>query len=495
MSTPLTPQLIRNLGATGLMRRAAVDDTLIPDTSVEEAKNVHFDRIGAVTGRAGLTALGSTVLTARPATGLHNAQAGTAIVVFSNGSSSTIYSFNGSAWSVSLDGGTASVRIRFVDFGSYTIAINFMQNTYASMRFWNAGSSRHWHNTGNPINPQNMWGYSPQMGEVYKSRVYLFGDNTPGGSGAVASNSSRLFFSSVISSTGNITWAPGSDFVDINPGDGEDGSGLKRYGLELCCFKPNYIYRFRTSGIDPDPLVNVGTRSNESIIEGSRGLYFHHDSGFYRYSGGYPIKISKPIRDIVEAIPFSQFASIAAWKDTENVMWSIGNVTITEAKESITYKNAVLRYTESSDVWTLYSYASDIRRGITYTRGDTFSRLVATDYGIVATFDSGTTDLGQSIPFRMRTKWYEWEGIITQKVINEMGAYAEKAGGMDFSYLVDEDTKWQPIGQLKKLTNFYKNKSMTFHRIRFQIAGMSKNEPPVFLGFDVLKGLNEGIVE
>lgn len=486
--TPLTPQSIRNLGAHGLIREAAVDSKLIPETAVLEAKSVHFDRIGATTVRPGLTALGATVLTARPATGLFNAQAGTAIAVFSNGNSATIYSYNGSSWGVSLDGGTASVRVRFVDFGSYTIVANFMYNTYTSIRFWNASSTRHWHNTGNPINPQNMWGYANNLIEVYKSRVYLSGDTSKEG------NSSRLYFSSVISSAGNITWSPTVDFVDINPGDGEGISALKRYSTELCIFKPNYLYRFRTSGVDPDALIAVGTRSQESVTEGNRGLYFHHDTGFYRYSGAYPIKISQPVVDVVEAIPFSQYTDIVAWRDSKNIFWSIGNVTIQERKEAVTYKNAVLRYTESSDLWTLYSYATEIRRGMKYTRGSTLATLIATDYGLVGTFDSGTTDFGQPIPYRMRTKWYEWDGFINQKIIEEIGAYAEKAQGMEFAYQFDEDLAWNPIGQLKKLTNFFSKQKMKFHRIRFQISGICKDEPPVFLGFDTFKGQNEGVV-
>lgn len=489
MATPLERQSVRNIGIYGVVREAEVDSHLIPDGAVTEAVNFSFDRKGAATVRPGITALGSTVLTARPCVGFHNAQSGTALAVFANGASAAIYSFDGSTWSLSLDGGTATVRARFVDFGSYTIAINFIYDTYTSMRFWNAGSSRHWHHTGAPINPHNMWGYAPQYGEVFKSRIYLFGDTSKEG------NPSRLFFSSVISSTGIITWSPTVDYVDINPGDGEGGSGLKRYSLELLCFKPNYIYRFRTSGVDPDPLIKIGTRSNESIVEGKRGLYFHHDSGFYRYSGGYPEEISRPMSDVVAAIPFTQFDDIIGWQDDDHIYWSIGNVTVAEAKESITYKNAVLRYTESSDVWTLYPYNSEIRAGMKYTRGATLSRLIADDNGIVSTHNSGTTDNGEPIKFRMRTKWYEWEGIHTKKVINELVAICEKAQGMTLLYQVDEQMEWKTIAQLTKMVNYIRNQDVQFRRIRFQLSGMSRNEPPVFRGLEIIRGTNEGITD
>lgn len=497
MADRLKPLSIKNLGVYGVIREAEVDSNLIPDQAVTESRNFHFDRKGASTVRPGLTALGSTVLNSRPSVGLHNVQSNTAIAVFSNGSSSTIYSFGTSstpnAWAVSLDGGTASVRIRFVDFGSYSIAINFIYNTYSSMRFWDGGTRR-WYFTGNPINPQNMWGYSPQYGEVYKSRVYLFGDTVPRGTGQNASNKSRLFFSSVISSTGNITWDPSTDYVDINPGDGEGGSGLKRYSSELLCFKPNYIYRFRTSGTDPDPLIKVGTRSQESIVEGKRGVYFHHDTGFYRYTGGYPAEISRPISDIVLAIPYSQFDDIIGWNDQDHIYWAVGTVTVVETRESVTIKNCVLRYTESSDVWTIYSMAQDIRGGITYNSGTSLSRLVATDMGHVATQDSGTTDLGEPIKYRMRTKWYDWDNVSEQKVVNELTTAVEKAQGMEIMYQTDENMEWNTIGTVNRLIQFFGNLDIKFYRIRFQITGVSRLEAPIFRGIDIISGINEGVI-
>lgn len=487
----MKPESVRNIGVNGLVRESAVDSNLIPAGAVTDSVNFHFDRIGAATVRPGLAALGSTVLNARPCVGLFNAQSGTALAVFSNGGSSTIYSFSGGAWGVSLDGGTASVAIRFVDFGSYTIAVNFISNTESSMRFWNAGSSRHWHNTGNPINPQNMWGYNCQLGEVYKSRVYLGGDISGAG------GPSRLFFSSVITSAGNITWNPTTDFVDINPGDGEGMTALKRYSLELLVFKPNYIYRFKTSGVDPDALIKIGTRSHESVIEGKKGLYFHHDSGIYRYTGGYPTEISRPVSDIIDAIPLSQYSAISAWHDQDHVYWSIGTVTIAETKENITYKNAILRYTESSGIWTVYSHSSDIRRGMDYNNGSTLTRLVGTDYGVAATYNSGVTDIGEPIRYRIRTKWYEWENIVTRKTLQEFTAICEKSQGALLMYKTDETTEWKPVvpGQLTGLiTPFYKQ-NITFHRIKFQVTGVARFDPPVFLGFEILQGTSDGLIK
>lgn len=484
---------ISNIGVKGLIREASVDSNLIPDTAVLESTNWNFDRIGVAQVRLGLTSLGSTVLTSRPAVGMQNVQTNTAVAVFSNGSSATIYSYGTSstpnAWAVSLDGGTASVKVRFADFSGVTVTPNFMYNTLSSMRFWDGGT-RNWKFTGNPINPQNMWGFNPQLIEVYKSRIYLTGD---------PAFKSRLWFSTVIDNNGNITWDTTNNYVDINPGDGEDVSGLKRYALELLFFKPNYIYRFKTSGTDPDPLIKIGTRSNESIVEGKRGMYFHHDTGFYQYTGGYPTELSRPIIDFVKAIPYSQYANIVGWNDIDHIYWSIGNVTMPETYGNLTIKNCVVRYTESSGVWTVYSYASDVRRGMTFNNGTTLTRLVGLDNGVVATQDSGNTDLGEPIKYRMKTKWYDFGEIAQRKILQEIVGVCEKAQASEIAYEVDDDPTIRTIGELKKLFNYFPVRSsalnIKFHRIRFVIQGMCRFDSPIFRSIEFTNVINEGVVK
>ena len=494
MASPLQPQEIKNLGIYGVLRPAEIDDGLIPDEAVTEALNMHFDRRGAAIVRPGLIGVGSTITgtDVYPCVGLHNSQSSTLLAVFSGAGSSRIFWFDNGSWITGLTAGTGSVRIRMVDFGSYTIILNMSypggSNTYGSMQVFpvRAESTSYFATTHAYTNIQNMWGYVPSLGETYKSRVYVGGDPR---------YPSRLFFSSVISGTGRITWSPTADFVDINPGDGEDMTGLKRFSLELLVFKPNYIYRFKTSGVDPDPLIKIGTRSHESIVEGKRGLYFHHDTGIYRYSGGYPEEISRAISDVINAIPFGQFDDIAGWRDSDHIYWSVGTLIIPEVKENVTWRNVVLRYTESSDIWTVYSYAREIRRGGPFISSTTGSLVIATDNGVVAEINRGVLDLGEPIRYRMRTKWYEWEGIATRKLIEELVAICEKAQGMDLMYQIDENQEWHTIGQLKKMINFFINLSIRFHRIRFQITGVSRIESAVFKKLEIVKGINEGLIK
>ena len=486
-------QTIRPIGVYGIIREKEVDSSLTPDGAVKEAVNFHFDRKGAATTRPGLTAIGSSVSAGNPCIGLHNLQSNTAIAVFVANGSATIYELQSGTWT-QIGKGVGSGVLRFVDFANRTLMFGGKEN---SMQVF-AGSNFSG-NSGNPLNPDDLWyvngtgvgAYARvQFGEVYKSRIYLTGDNN------YVPFNSRIWFSSVISSSGNITWTPSTDYVDINPADGENITALKRFADHIMVFKPNYIYRFRTSGVDPDPLIRVGTRSQESVIEGKRGVYFHHDTGFYRYSGGYPVEISRPISDVVQAIPFSQYDDIVSWKDDDHIYWSVGDLTLVGAKGSETWTNVVLRYTESSELWTIYSYSNEIRRGTPFITGTSSSIMVGLDNGVMAEFNKGITDIREAIKYRLITKWYEWGGIENRKFIQEMVAIAEKGMGMNVMYQADEeDNNWVTLGsELRSLTTVFDKATEKFNRIRFKVLGINSGESAIFMGLEVMKGVNEGFV-
>lgn len=493
----MQPQSVSNLGVYGLIRQAEVDDRLIPSEGVTEVINFHFDRKGAATTRPGLTGIGSTIASQAAVTnGLHNAQS-TALLVAVNYSNGTVgiyrcpdvtggFTFQASGWGVTngSNGWSGSAKIRFVDFLGNTIPL-LGGATYGQTSI----DASAWPFTnvtgGAPLNMSNF-NRSASVGEVYKSRMYLTGDTD---------FPNRLFFSSVVSSNNAINWSPTTDYVDINPGDGESISSLKRYSLELLVFKPNYIYRFRTAGLDPDPLIRVGTRSHESVVEGKRGLYFFHDTGFYRYSGGYPIEISRAISDIVAVIPFSQFDDVAGWKDSDHIYWSLGNLTVNDVKGSSVWRNVVVRYTESSDIWTVYSYASDARRGSPFVTATSSSIVVGLDNGRVAEFNKGTIDIEHPIKYRLITKWYEWEGIEQQKVLQMIVGVCEKAQGGSVMYQTNENAEWHSLGQLNSFLTYFDNLKIKFNRIRFKLTGVTRDESSVFMGLEVPLGIVEGIVK
>lgn len=490
---------ISNLGVHGVIRPAEVDDNLIPDTAVTEAVNFHFDRKGVSSVRLGLSNPWGTLMPAvsgapvyNPCFALHNSQStillagfvgsivGRAIYTYDN-------DFKGWSRTAFLVNINTSTKVRMVDFAGQTVVLDGVATLFLSTRYpitKTGGTSVAPINSVQFASPPTY--YTPSMGEAYKSRLYLAGDST---------YQSRLFFSSVIDGQGNISWNPILDYVDINPGDGEAITAIKRYSLELLVMKPNYMYRFRTSGVDPDPLIKVGTRSLESMVEGKKGMYFHHESGFYIYSGGYPTEISRPISDIVNAIPFSQMKEICGWKDSDHIYWSLGNITVPETYNSLTIKNCVIRYTESADIWTIYSYPSDVRRGTTFVDATSIQTVLGLDNGVIAVQNSGFTDLGEPIKYRLKTKWYDFGEIAERKVLQDLVGVCEKAQASEIAYQVDDDPTIRTIGQLKKLYNYFYRLSIKFHRIRFIVQGTSRIDSPIFRSFELVKLQNEGVIK
>ena len=498
MPEQLTPRSIRDIGIFGVIRTSEVEDHLIPDGAVTDVVNFSFDQKGTATLRTGVATLGGTISAGNNCLGIFNNQSGTLTAAFISAGSIRISEWSGAAWNTLYTGTGGSTPVRSTDFAGRTVYVSGLERSAFA---WN-GSGLDTVNavietSGNPINLQQLWYVNgdtnagrirPKYIEVYKSVIYLAGDSV---------NPDRLFYSAVISSAGNVSWTPATSFIDINPSDGENITALKRYALELLLFKPNYIYRFKTTGVDPDPLIKVGTRSQESVIEGKKGLYFFHESGFYKYTGGYPIEISRPISDIVAAIPYSQYSIMPAWKDTDHIYWYLGNITVNDPqKENVTYNSVVARYTESSEIWTIYSYPFGLLKGTTFDSGSGLSQVVGLNTGVVGTFNSGNTDLSEPIVYRLTTKWYEWDSIDTQKIIMRLIALAIKPQGCTLMYQTDYDlTTWKELGQLKKQITTYQTLSLKFRSIRFKWAGMSSVEALIIQGLEIPTIIKDAVVK
>jgi hypothetical protein len=479
MPTQLPPKTINKLGVFGVIRAAEVDDDLLPVGALTDTLNCSFDRKGAITLRPGTALIGAQVISGTQALGLYHfnssVSGSSAIFLAINnaaGTATNIFRSTGEGFSISLGTLTVGSQVGFVTFANAAMFLNGQQQP------WQTTDGVTWTNTGNPLAPNNA--PITRWGEVFKSRIYLTGNTT---------NPSRLFFSSIIASSAVISWTTSTDFVDINPNDGENITGLRRYSLELLVFKPNYIYRFRTSSTDPDPLIKIGIRSNNSVVEGKLGLYFHHDTGFYRYSGGYPTEISRPISDIVDNIARSNYDYISAWKDSDHIYWSIGDITI----EGVTVNRMVARYTESSDVWTLYNYPSEIRQGTTYTSGTAVIQMVGDRNGNVLRFNSGITDNGSGIPYQFITRWEDWNDTSYLKTINSISYVCEKAQGMELFYQTDEDVSWRSLGKVTKFWDIFNQLDIKCHRIRFRGRGVSSLEAFIFKKIKVERGLVEPI--
>ncbi len=471
----------------GIIRESAVSDDLMPEGAVREAINVNFDVRGSIQGRPGMTAINGQIVAGKPCLGIHDCLFSTTaynkfLVVMSDGTNNDIYYKNGVNWTKTLEDDTKDLKTRFITFLDRVIRVNGTEIAKA----WdgNAATWSQWAGTGaGDLNLDDMDSYKCNLIESFKLRVYMAGDsNKP----------DRLYFSTIVSNDRYITWDPTTDWIDINPNDGDNITAIKRFALDLLIFKKNFLYRYRgIANVDPEPLIPIGTYSNESVVSTKAGVFFFHNTGVYLYTGSYPQEISLPINDIIQAVSYANYSNVVGWADNDNVYFSIGDITV----EGKLIANAVIRYTISSQVWTVYSMGSEIKWAGSYNTGSAITQVVGDDNGYILTFNNGTTDNTAPIYYSMITKWYSIESISNTFVMRKFSSVCDKAQGSKLQCQVDtKENRWETLGELKKFFNIH-NKEVTGHRVRFKLSGSSKVEPFIFRGIDILEGMDLGVIE
>ena len=87
-----------------------------------------------------------------------------------------------------------------------------------------------------------------------------------------------------------------------------------------------------------------------------------------------PVEISKRISDFIKAIPRDNYEKIVGIYDNfDSIKWYVGSVKV---GGGTTYSNCVLRYTISTQVWTVYDYSGfDITALIEYDDGSSINQI------------------------------------------------------------------------------------------------------------------------
>lgn len=457
----------------GMVRESAVDSPLSPTDSVELSMNLHGDVIGVMKLRKGITLLGSQIAASTPVLGIGNYRnnAGTTYRALAHVGTQT-YAYNGSSWSSVRNSLVSGSKARFTNFVDYTFMVNGNGAAGDAIKTYD-GSTFGTTNTASLPKGDFI--------ENYRSRIWI-ADNSV----------DKLYYSDVVTTSNTITG--GTSFIQISPADGEKIRGIKRTDRSLLVFKENHIYRvYNVNSTDPDPSINRGTYSQDSIIESKAGIHYHHPSGFYDYvDGGEQKEISRPIIDIIQAIPRSYYDSVSGWSDDDHIYWSIGDITL----GGITFSNVVCARTLSTEVWTIYSYGSEIRSAGLYDNGTTLSQLVGDDNGNVLQFNTGNTDNGSPIRYDLQTHWlYLSQLKTTRKSLSEIATLHENAQGGNLTYQLDTDSAnvWRPIGTIKKeLVQIDSINAKEFIRIRLRLSGNSSGSPFQFRGWEFLNLLVGG---
>lgn len=462
----LNPFLQEDLSG-GMMSN--VSDHLLPNNTAKLSVNLNYDVIGEATQRNGTTQLGNTL--AGICKGLFqfinsDGTLNRLVSVFSN----TVYYFNGTSW-VTTENVATSEKVRFTSFLNLIFRVGGGDTT----KTWNGNAGSGWglvNVSGAPIG---------KFIETFKDRMYISGNST---------YPDRLYFSSISSTSGTITWTTSTDFLDVNPEDGNNITGLKKISNLLLIFKERTMYRWNGSSTDAEVVVDIGTPSQESIASAKGMVFFFNPQGIYVTNGGYPTELSRPVANFIKGMSASFYTEVAGFCDDDHYYCSIGNSTV----NGITFSNVWLCYTISTQTWYAYSFADSFRflRSYVDTIG-TVNYVGGDTDGMVQYIFDGTTDNGTPINYEYQTK--EWSFVspncVTQ--ISKMGVMVENGVGSQWMYNSDKQG-FKTLGEVKDRSTILKGLNIKGNQIAFKLAGSNRYTPIKFTGYEFIDYLSEGYV-
>jgi len=467
----------------GVIRSSQLSDTVCPENSVQLAINMNFDRIGSMTTRLGIATYATTLAGSVTSFGTLNILSGAKRLFAQVAKDISVW--NGSTWT-SVRTSTVTTKARFSQFLNRTWMVN-----------GSAGDVPKTSN-GGAFDTTDVPATFPKADFIsagFDGRVWV-----------ADSSKDILYFTDIVQSTDGTTYVTPLTFdITVNfitkfsPQDGESITGLFRVPKALLLFKQNHIYRvYGTSNVDPYPAYNVGTFSQESIIQGKDGIYFHHSSGFYKFAyDSQPTEISRRVNDFIKAIPRSAYENIVGVYDGfDAVKWSVGPITV----EGVTYTNCQMRYTLSTQVWTIYDLGVAPTALIRYDDGNTIEQIVGTSLGLVGKLDSGYTDFGELFYFEYIDRWRSFLDMYANtKKVSGVAVMSINAGGSLFQYQTDKTTvnKWTNIGTMNSeyVSLFPSEVTNDFNLIRFRTRGNSTGTPIVLNGVELLSLNDEGYEE
>ena len=468
----------------GIIRTAQINDTICPENSVQLAVNMNFDSIGSMQTRPGVTSYGANLGGSVKNFGTINTASGTNKLFAQVGTDVSVW--NGSGWSSVRTLASGAYKARFSQFLNRTWMIN-----------GNAGDVPKTSN-GGTFDTTDVPATFPKGDFIqagFDGRVWV-----------ADASKDIIYYTDIVQSTDGINYVSPLTFTlttnfiaKFSSQNGESITGLYRVPRALLLFKQNHIYRvYSATNVDPYPAYNVGTYSQESIVETKDGIFFHHSSGFYKFNyDGQPTEISRRIIDFVKAIPRANYGDvIGVYDGYDNVKWNIGAVTV----EGVAYTNCMVRYTISTQVWTIYDYISVMTALIRFDNGTTIEQVVGTSTGVFAKLDSGYKDLGQPFYFDFIDRWRSFTEMYSKsKSISGIMVMAQNGSGADLQYQTEKTPVdvWQDVDTLtENYDSLFPNANTDdFNNIRLRLHGYTSGEPVIFYGIELLsiqdKGLNE----
>jgi len=341
-------------------------------------------------------------------------------------------------------------------------------------------------------------------------------------------NVCRVYYTDPIALSGGAQTATGGTGFIVIPAEGGDMiTGLIKTQRCLYVFTHNNIFQvFNTAYLDNAPIAYVGAYSQEGIVKAKNGFYFYNPTGvFFLQPGGQPQEISVKIRDILKKVPTQYQSKVFGWSDEDHVTFCLGNKLQGYQPDKTYY----VRYTISTQVWTIYSTLGFIPTcadskmfAQLYTPYDyqgterifptvyLFGNGVDTSGNATGAYYGGTFNVFEpttensavvkdwgvyDIPMEYQTNWLTFDLENHDKRANGLYVPSVNGAGLKVAYQTDQDLPnvWREVGVLSSnyVTAFNSWQSNEFNRIKFRIYGNNTTGAVVQVGVPRIKVLDD----
>ena len=411
-----------------------VSKNITPKNSVALAVNLDFDDIlGSAVVRPGSSLVGSQLVAGKDVLGLHqhvdptNASNNILFAALNVGLDATATIKNVATGGDVVTDLTQGAKVRFLSYGGTTLAINGVD----APRAWNGTS---WITTAGVFDLADWPGAESSLVTEFLDRVYTNDETVP----------YRVNYSGIFDGTA-VTWE--GDYVDI---ESEDGGGkITAFGKVpgyILFFKERSLHRWNYNSAFPESLVQVGTPSQESVVESGGLVFFYSNSsddarGFYVSNGGRPQSISqdtsRTVNKFVQAIDPANEANIAAFATDRTIGWSVGDLEV----EGETYKNVVFRYNRVLNQWSIRSYPTEFKVFSQYIDSGVVHRVGGDDDGQVIKIDdrASYTDAGSAINYQLRTHSNKYGRNTLKTMTDEFFVEGKHLNGLGARVIPNED--------------------------------------------------------
>ncbi|MCK9578700.1 hypothetical protein M0R01_04420 [bacterium] len=448
-----------------------VDTSILPVNSVYLGVNFLFDEIlGRAVLRPGTTQLGNQIVSGKSCIGLyqHITTAGlkVPIAIFNDSSdiNADIYALSGATWSLAKNDITKDLKVRFETFLDTTIAVNGAESM-------STDDGTNWVITGGNLDVGNMPAVT--MIREWQDRLFAAGDPV---------YPDRLYFSSIQNGV-TISWTSGNGYIDIEPEEGAGAiSALAKVPGYFLIFKERSLKRWDGSSTYPDDLITIGTPTQESVIMTRQCCYYFNKRGIYETTGGYPRKISRRIQKIIDAIPASYYSKISGWGTGEQIIYSIGDISI----DDLDLTNCVIIYNIESQNWSLLSFPKEFKLWHQYIDSDGDELIMAgDDDGNIWKIFEGDDDDGSPINWLIQYQSQEFGTRGRKKELSKYVIYTKNVRNGIFTCRIDEKGEFRPLGNKSKVNNDVEEiiGSISGRYFEFRIQGQGKSVEIIGIDF------------